>query len=310
MVHLDKPRIDDGHFTTTEVRRRNEPCLSTSRLIAFPKHHYQQPPNLAAGFCSLDVSCERPIRANLVANSITKDNFKVAVETWGESRLYEASATWIEHKATAKDCVFGQFDTQESSETPAKSATAPSARVTKKHTVQTDPVPKKYGKAISFPNPFKKPPEVICWLNRLDLSSGPDHDYKVRAFADTVTSDGFVAHINTWDDGELNGAAMCWIAFPRRKKHVDSGRFSTNDVRKRTTPRPKTTARVRFRQRFDRVPTVLAAVSMIDAAGNASLRVKLSITEVDLEGFRWTLETWDDSTLYAASASWIALGFA
>ncbi|KAK5135479.1 hypothetical protein LTR08_005267 [Meristemomyces frigidus] len=308
-VHLGQARPDDGHFSTIEVREREEPCLSTSRLIAFRKNQYTVPANLAAGFSSLDISCEGPIRANLIADSITTSAFRIAVETWGHSTLFEAGATWIEHKATAKDCVFGQFDTQDLSEAPAASATAPRAKTTKRHLVLTEPVPRKYGKPFFFPKAFREPPEVVCWLNRLDLASGMEHNYKVRAFADGVDAEGFTAHLNTWDDGELNGAAMCWIAFPRGKRHVDSGRFSTNDVRKRTNPRPKTTGKVKFKQRFDQVPTVLAALNTIDAAANADLRVKVSVSEVDREGFRWNLETWDDSTLYSAGASWIALGF-
>lgn len=309
MVHLNRTRPDDGHFDTTEVRQEDKPSLSTSRLIAFPRNHYTQAPNLAAGLSSLDISCDGPIRANLIADNLTKDTFRIAVETWGNSTLYSAGATWIEHKATAKDCVFGQFDTQDASQAPAKSATAPKAGITRKHAVQTDPTPKKYTKSFEFPRAFSEPPEIVCWLNRLDLGSGSDHNYKVRAFADEVDPEGFTAHLNTWDDGELNGAALCWIAFARRKRHVDSGRLSTTDVRKRTQPRPKTSARVKFRQRFEVVPTVLAALNMMDAAGNADLRVHLTIDSVDREGFRWTLESWNDSTLYAASASWIALGY-
>lgn len=306
-VHLDRTRQDNGRFSTSEIRKAQEPCLSTSRLIAFPKDHYKAPPNLAAGFSSLDISCEGPVRANLVADSITPTSFRIAVETWGDSTLYEASATWIEHKATAKDCCFDQFDTM--SESSPYSATAPKAKVTKKHAVITDPVPRKYGKQFFFPRSFSEPPEVVCWLNRLDMASGPELNYKVRGFANNITSQGFTAHLNTWDDGELHGAAMCWIAFPRRKRNVASGSFSTNDVRKRTSPRLRTTGQVNFKVRFAQVPTVLAALNMIDAAGNADLRVKLSITEVDHVGFRWTLETWNDSTLYSAGASWIALGF-
>ncbi|KAK5757623.1 hypothetical protein LTS12_012225 [Elasticomyces elasticus] len=311
MVHLAKSRPDNGHFSTEEVRRREKPSISTSRPISFAPGQYEEPPNLAAGFSSLDVSCEGPIRANLIADNITKDNFRIAVESWGQSTLFSASTTWIEHKASAKECIFGQFDTQDASSSPAKSATAPKAALTRRMAVETEPVPRKYAKNFDFPQPFREPVEVVCWINRLDMSSGRDHDYKIRAFADEVDEQGFTAHLNTWDNGELHGAAMCWVAFPKRKPHVDSGRFSTNDVRKRTDPRPKTTAKVKFKQRFEVVPTVLSALSMVDAAGNADLRVKVSVSEVTREGFKWTLETWDDSTLYAAGASWsvIALGF-
>lgn len=48
---------------------------------------------------------------------------------------------------------------------------------------------------------------------------------------------------------------------------------------------------------------------MLDMAGNADLRVKVDVDEVSKDGFRWHLDTWGDSTLYAAGASWIALGF-
>ncbi len=210
MVHLAKSRLDDGHFSTEEVRRREKPALSTSRPIAFTPNHYDEPPNLAAGFSSLDVSCEGPIRANLIADNITKDGFRIAIETWGQSTLYAADGTFIERKATAKECIFGQFDTQDASFSPAKSATAPRAATTRKLAVQTEPVPRKYAKRFDFPQPFKEPVEVVCWLNRLDMSSGRDRDYKIRAFADEGDEEGFTAHLNTWDNGELHGAAMCW----------------------------------------------------------------------------------------------------
>ena len=51
---------------------------------------------------------------------------------------------------------------------------------------------------------------MVCWLNRLDMSSGRDRDYKIRAFADEGDEEGFTVHLNTWDNGELHGAAMCW----------------------------------------------------------------------------------------------------
>lgn len=49
---------------------------------------------------------------------------------------------------------------------------------------------------------------MICWLNRLDLASGNEFDYRIRAFADEVTSESFLAHLNTWDNGQMQGAAM------------------------------------------------------------------------------------------------------
>lgn len=306
-IHLSKPGPDNGFFNTSEVRPRDKETASTSRTIALPKDRYKSPPNLAAGFTSLDLSCERSIRANIIADSITTTNFRIGVETWGTSRLFEASAVWIEHKADAKDCVFGQFDTKTNPcsriGSPVKGGT-----LRRTHTQPGELLPQKHAKPFFFPRPFSEAPEVVCWLNRLDLTSGDDYAYKIRSFADEINTESFLAHINTWDNGRMPGAALCWIAFPKGKKNVESGRFSTNDIRKRTNPRPKTTAKIKFKKRFEKAPTVLAAITMMDAAGNADLRIKLTVSEVDREGFTWTFETWDDSTLYAASAHWIALG--
>jgi hypothetical protein len=277
--------------------------MSTSRAIAFPKNHYRQTPNIAAGFSKLDISCEGPVRANLLAENISKDFFTIAVETWGEKAiLTSANVAWVEHKASAKDCVFGQFDTR-GAFSPSEIPVA-SPRI-KKKALQ---IPQKHARPFIFRRPFEKPPHVICWLNRLDLASGPDHNYKLRAFADEVGPDGFLAHLNTWDDGLLHGAAMCWIAFPKSKRNVDCGKFSTMDVRKRTNPRLQTRGKVRFRRAFENVPLVIVALSMIDAAGNADLRVNVMVEDVGREGFGWVIGTWGDSTLYAAGGSWIALG--
>ncbi|KAK4552473.1 hypothetical protein LTR86_010316 [Recurvomyces mirabilis] len=311
MVHIAKARLDDGHFSTEEVRRSAKPALTTSRIIAFQKDQYNEAPNIAAGFDSLNISCEGPIRANLIANEITEDTFRIAIETWGDATLYSASTTWIEHKANAKQCIFGQYDTSLDKQIPAKPAPSTKSSPVKTQTSKKTPasLPQKCAKSITFPQPFTEPPSVICWLNRLDLPSGRDHDYKLRAFPDTITPAGFTAHLNTWDNGSMSGAAMCWIAFPASKRHVDSGRFSTNDVRKRTQPRERTMGRVRFGKKFEVVPTVLAALNAVDVAGNADLRVRVRVEEVSKEGFRWYLQTWGDSTVYSAGASWIALGF-
>ena len=72
MVHLEKPGRDDGFFCTDEVRARDEPEDSTSRMIAFPPRHYKRPPNVAGGFRMLDLSHEAPIRANLCGSDISK----------------------------------------------------------------------------------------------------------------------------------------------------------------------------------------------------------------------------------------------
>lgn len=301
MVHLDKPGPDTGVFHTDEVRPRTKPTKVTSRIIALPKNHYKTAPNLAAGFRSLDLSHEAPVRANLVVDGITASQFKITIETWAKSTLHSAGATWIERAANAKQCQVGQFDTHDVDVRPKAAAGASKP-------INAQP-PQENARAIKFARPFKAEPEVVCWLNRIDMESGEDRNWRVRAYADNVSPQGFSAHIDTWSDSVLNGAAMCWIAFPKGKARVACGSFSTGDVRSWSNPKPKNSAWVGFREgAFKNKPTVLVALNMLDMAGNADLRVLVDVDEVSPDGFRWHLDTWDDSTLYTASASWIALG--
>jgi len=307
MVHLSEPAPDTGVFHTDEVRPRNKPSKSTSRTIALPGGpdgpYYKSPPNLAAGFQSLELSHEANVRANLVADEISNSQFRITLETWGGSKLYSAGATWLEHKAEARDCLFGQFDTHDIARTSKDGGSGVSKASAKL------PQPEN-AQSIKFPRAFKEQPEVVCWMNRIDMATGDDRNWRIRVYASNVTTKGFTAHIDTWSDSILHGAAMCWIAFPKKKAHVASGSFNTMDVRSWSNPKPNNSARVKFDQGlFSKPPTVLVALNMLDMAGNADLRIKTYVDEVSKDGFRWHLDTWDDSTLYAAGASWIALGY-
>ncbi|KAF2149985.1 hypothetical protein K461DRAFT_281245 [Myriangium duriaei CBS 260.36] len=315
MVHLSTPGPDSGHFDTTEVRPDNKPCKSTSRIIALPKKasgrpHYKSAPNLAAGFSSLHLSGDhQAVRANLVADKITTDQFRITVETWGNAALFSASATWIEHASSARDCVFGQFDTTDVRRDSATAGDNDNGGGKGKRKAPEQEQQQEHARHVRFPRAFTAPPAVVCWLNRLDMQAGGERNWRLKAYPTGVSKQGFTAHVDTWADTALEGAAMAWIAFPAGKSRVASGRFTTGDVRSWNEPRERTGAWVKFEKEFERAPTVLAALDMLDAAGNADLRVKVTVEEVSTTGFKWGLDTWDDSTLYAAGASWIALGF-
>lgn len=280
MVHLPEPGPDTGIFSTEEVRLRTKPCASTSRTIAFFQNQYKKPPVLAAGFRSLHLAHETPARAKLVVDNISTSSFRVALETWGKSTLYEASATWIEHKHKARDCQSGHFDTQDNLNEAAKPNSG------QKGTQREN------AKNIRFQRPFIGDCEVVCWLSRIDMAGG-ETNYRIRAYATNITPHGFTAHIDTWADSILNGAAMCWIAFPKNKASVQSGNFGTGDVRSWSNPKPKNSARLAFKEgSFKKPPTVLVALNFLDMAGNSDLRIKVDANEVDEQGFRWHLDTW------------------
>lgn len=377
--HELPPLKDTGAFHTYDAwkpsHQDEEPPEVVSRLIAFPKKHYKTAPNVAAGFQSLDVSCRGPIRANLAAEDISKESFRVTLETWQGGILNSAGAQWIEHKARAKDCFFGQFDTRDIHNDNYGRSTIPQESSTE----------------IRFPVQFKETPEVVVWLNRIDIPSVnakpkrlPGHlrqasqlnrvgssaslqrsnsgrapkklgrqpsvrnkpqpngevksppklnghassngahtngsangldeeapNFRLSAHATHITPQGFRMNLSTWGDSSLTGAGACWIAFPRAKKHVATGTISTSDVRSFSNPLQHNESSTKFPNGWFKrgKPTVLVALSSFDASGDTDLRLKAEVLETSKEGFRWSLDTWGDSTLFSAKANWIALGF-
>jgi hypothetical protein len=271
------------------------------------------------------------VRANLVGSDITKEGFVVGIETWDRGVLWEAGATWIEHKRGGRECGFGQFDTRDCERhgceekgngevqkpdgrgAPRKLRASGKGR---KDSLDTNGLDssyevdyhmkqkQEYKKRIKFPSKLrggKEPPEVICWLNRLDLQNQPERNHRLHAFATDITPESATFHLATWGNSILNGAAMCYIAFPKNKKKVDSGTFSTDDVDSTRGDggevgggaKNTVSNRVRFREGwFSKPPTVLCALNMFDVGGNADLKIKVNVDRVDEEGFTWHLSTW------------------
>jgi hypothetical protein len=327
-MHLTTPGPDNGTFLTTEVRTRTKPTSITSRSISFPRNNYAAPPNVAGGFHLLDLSSKAPaVRANLVGSDITKEGFVVGIETWDRGVLFEAGATWIEHKRGGRECGFGQFDTRDVADEdgegngavqkpngkggPRKLKVNGSGR---KDSLDTNGLDssyeidnqkkqkQEYKKRIKFPSKLRgrsEPPEIVCWLNRLDLQNHPERNHRLHAYATNITPESATFHLSTWGDSILNGAAMCYIAFPKNKKRVDSGIFSTHDVKPKDGggvgggAKKKVSNRVRFREGwFDKPPTMLCALNMFDVGGEGDLKIKVEVEKVDREGFTWCLSTW------------------
>ena len=60
-----------------------------------------------------------------------------------------------------------------------------------------------------------------------------------------------------------------------------------------------------FSKPFDAPPIVVITLSELDASAGP-LRARVYAADIDTAGFNATIETWADSTLYGAAATWIA----
>ncbi|KAF1816330.1 hypothetical protein P152DRAFT_445998 [Eremomyces bilateralis CBS 781.70] len=183
---------------------------------------------------------------------------------------------------------------------------------------------------LPFPQPEGRPPEIICWLNRVNFPARRRSERRPRRlFAkvegvesshfravldasglDDRTDRGGMDHNPSFDDESPVGASMCWIGYPHGKKCVDSGVIeATFGLDEQEDDEYDQLVRVDFKDGwFTKPPTVLAALSGFDADRDGDLRVRVEVQWVDTEGFICRLGSWGGGRLKECWASWVALG--
>lgn len=272
-------------FNTMETRQWNQPGQEAVKRQVFPKD-LGAPPRMALGLAWLDVANTANLRVNAFADNISARSADVHINAWADTRLYSAGCTWFcEPPSTYADFQVGQFSTQED------------------HAWNTEQA--KTSRRIKFPRSYGAAPKVVVWLNQLDMAS--DKNWRVAATATDIDASGFTINIETWADSRLYSAAAAWIAYPADKHGVVSGSYSTLDIRPWDKPQLQNTGREDFQAgALHSTPTVLMALNRLDIDHNANLRLKLSADSVSKDGMQWHIDSWCDTTLYSAGASYIA----
>jgi hypothetical protein len=277
---------DTGVFNTMDVRPWNLPQLVTSKAVVFAQP-YPAPPTLALGLTEIDIGNNANVRIEAAAGDVTTTGFTTSLNAWADTTLYSAGSTWLEVAAADTDFQVGTFNTQE--DHPWNQPQLATSR------------------RINFARAYAAPPEVIVWLNELDVDNKAN--VRVSTYVSGIDASGFTVHIDTWADTVLNSAGVTWIAYPAGKAGVASGTYKTQDVRPWNQPRPNTSGAVTFPPgRFTTPPRVLAALCALDVDRQADLRVNATIDNITATGLTWNLDSWADTVLYSAGGCYIAIG--
>lgn len=276
--------LDAGQFSTLEIRPWNQPNLTNTKTKHLWKK-YPAAPRIPLGLTSLDIDCGHNIRIAAAATDITHEKFTASLNAWGDSVLYTAGLTFLEAGTGFEYLQTGTFNTQE-------------VGAWENHAPQNL-------KRIDFAKPFQgQPPKLICWLTLVDMDQR--YNWRCKTYATDVDTNGFTVHIDTWGDTIMYSAGMTWLAYPADQPNVTSGFFSTEDVRPWQNPQPDNTASVNFGTGFNKVPKLAMALSGFDYDHSKNLRLRLSTSSVTQTAMAWHLQTWDDSIMYMASASYFA----
>ncbi|KAK2594034.1 hypothetical protein QQS21_008253 [Conoideocrella luteorostrata] len=168
-------------------------------------------------------------------------------------------------------------------------------------------------KEITFTPPYNVAPRMAIGLKSLDISNTAN--IRVRAAAQTITEDKFSVSMDTWGDTQLFNATSTWIEFERTSDaEYEVGEFNTLDTRglgQLQTPDKqgvrRDTEHFDFPEgKYTEPPNVLVWLSAMDMDKTHNWRVRAKATTVTTTGFDLAIETWGDTVLYSATASWVA----
>lgn len=268
-----------GDFPTTFANTWNTSYLPNPKSQQIIYRAGAASSAIATGLRGIDMDKGYQLRLNSSLEDIRNDSFKATITTWGDSKLYDAGMSWL---CVPRNNDFrlqaGRFDATDTNTTIK----------------------------ISFSPPYQKPPSVVVWLTGFHL--GHLNNWRLKAEAKDITSLGFSLVVDSWSDTHVHTASACWIAHPADHPRVTSGSYSTDMVRPWNKPTAQTYGTAKFSRPFLRPPHVVSALSSFDVDFHQNFRFKMPLLDVTSTEIHWALDTWHDSTLYSASAWYIAFG--
>jgi hypothetical protein len=157
-------------------------------------------------------------------------------------------------------------------------------------------------KEIAFSRPL---PAVALGLTSLDVLCNAN--VRVKTYADHITSQGFAVHADSWGDTVLCSAGCSWLEVGAHDPGFQCGVFNTMEDHPWDKPQQKTARQIQFARPYAVPPKVVVWLNSVDLSSSHNWRVKVLATDVTTTGFVLHIESWADSVLYTAGATWIAL---
>lgn len=174
-----------GGFSTLDDHSRIRPQTLTSRQIDFPRR-YSAPPKVVVWLTAFDISREKNWRVKTYATDITATSFRIHIDSWSDTVLYAAAATWVAHPEDKAGIFSGSFNTMDITSSPQINHSAYA----------------KFGD-----NVFSTPPRAINWID-IDCRK----NLRLEVKTSSITAVGMTWHMNSWADTVLYGAGGSYIA--------------------------------------------------------------------------------------------------
>lgn len=160
------------------------------RRVSFEKT-FKAPPKVVVFLSEVDMDCWRNWRLRAFATDITENGFTIHIDTWADSILYGASATWVAYEADLPKIISGTASTME---------------------IRPWDSPQMYNRGfVEFPEGvFEKTPRVFAGVSSFDISSRKN--FRLRVGAETVNRLGMYWKADSWRDTIQYSSGLSYVA--------------------------------------------------------------------------------------------------
>lgn len=159
-------------------------------------------------------------------------------------------------------------------------------------------------KLITFDPSYAMVPGIVIGLTSLDIDR--DTISRVSAFASEIQCQGFKMHIDSWIDTKPYGAGCSWLQVEADDLDFQYGIYNTLEDHPSSVQQKCNTRQIKFKRAYARPPRVVVWLTSFAVGSGSSSRIRSFATGVTEVGFTIHIDTWADSRLYRAAASWIA----
>lgn len=157
-------------------------------------------------------------------------------------------------------------------------------------------------KIVSFATTYSTPPGLPVGINTMDI--GNNGNIRINAYTSNIGRDRFTINIDSWLDTRIYSAGCAWLQIPSNDPNFQFGRYSTTEDHPHHQTR--TSRLITFPRAYAAPPTVVVMLASLDMQHNKVWRVRTYVSNVTATSFIIHIDTWDDTILHSAGATWVA----
>jgi hypothetical protein len=302
--------------------------------VVFPEA-FEQPPKIFLAVRLLDLvnKKETDFRFAAEARFIADASFTVTVSTWSDSRVWSVQVTWI------------AIDTRFSNQHGSMIHTGTEKFHKNDHGYSLDDGvgEREISRRLAFETRFAGVPQVFTGFSMIDATNGPSYDLRLHSSSGGVDEHGFDVALKTCVNAKVWSAIVSWIAIdprllsgvPQEQNYICASSVKASVHQNGYSLHRGEGARfidrhVRIEPPYERPPQVAIFLNSFDIllggdpvqsddeegedaenpGTNLSYDARVVVSDQHRtdHGFDIRFETWNDSRVWEASATWITIG--